>query len=166
MTMPENFPAADDAVFSRAPLPQLGFRLLWEAVADVEARIDLGPGPQGERFLVPVLGGRFRPGPGIEGLEGEILPGGADRQILRPDGVKELDAIYEMRTISGAVLGIRNRVLIDDTVAPRYAMSRIHVTAPDGPFAWLNRRLIVGTLQSARPERQAVIIRAWQVDAT
>jgi hypothetical protein len=166
MSMAESATASDDAAFARAPLPHLGFRLLWEAVADVEARIDLGPGPLGERFLVPVLGGCFRPGPGIEGLAGKILPGGADRQLLRPDGVKELDAVYEMRTACGAVLGIRNRVLIDDSISPRYAMSRIHVTAPDGPFAWLNRRLIVGTLQSARPERQAVIIRAWQVDAT
>lgn len=164
--MDGNSSEAYEAAFSLAPLPHLGFRLLWEAMADIGERIDLGPGPLGARFLIPVLGGCFRPGPGIEGLEGEILPGGADRQLLRPDGVKELDAIYEMRTACGAVLGIRNRVLIDDSISPRYAMSRIHVTAPDGPFAWLNRRLIVGTLQSARPGRQAVIIRAWQVDAT
>lgn len=45
------------------------------------------------------------------------------------------------------------------------AMSRIHVTAPVGPLEWLNRRVIVGTLQSARPGRQAVIIRTCQVEA-
>ena len=45
-------------------------------------------------------------------------------------------------------------------------MSRIHVTAPAVPLEWLlNRRVIVGTPQSARPGWQAVIIRACQVEA-
>lgn len=121
-----------DDVFSRAPLPQLGFRLLWEAVADVDGRADLGRGPLGERFLVLVTGGRFRGGPAVDGRQGVILPGGVDRQLLRTDGVKELDASYEMKTEAGIVLGNRNRV-------------------------------IVGTSQAARPERQAVVIRAWEV---
>jgi hypothetical protein len=45
-------------------------------------------------------------------------------------------------------------------------MSVIAVTAPDGPHSWLNRRLITGTLQSARPDRQAVIVRGWLMDNT
>jgi hypothetical protein len=101
----------------------------------------------------------------VAGLFGAILPSGVDRQLLRPDGVKELDAIYEMRTHEGIVLSVRNRVVLDNDRAPRYAMSRIHVTAPKGALDWLNRRLIIGTLQSARSERQAVIIRVWEADA-
>ncbi|WP_293864651.1 DUF3237 domain-containing protein [uncultured Alsobacter sp.] len=155
-----------NALFERVPLPQLGFRLLWQAIADIEPRMDLGEGPLGQRFMVPIKGGEFKGGPGIEGLDGEILPGGADRQLLRRDGVKELEAIYEMRTKAGIVLNIRNRVLVDDSRTPRYALSRIEVTAPLGPLDWLNRRLILGTLQPARPAREAVIIRAWEADAT
>lgn len=139
---------------------------MWEAIADIAEREALGSGPQGERFIVPVLGGTFRGGPDFPDLNGTILPGGADRQTLRPDGVKELDALYEMRTQDGAILSVRNRVLIDDSrPGGRYALSRIHVTAPDGPWAWLNRRIILGTLQSARPARAAVVIRAWEADA-
>ena len=44
---------------------------------------------------------------------------------------------------------------------PRYAMSRIEVTAPQGRWDWLNRRLIVGTLQGLRPRHAAVLIRGW-----
>jgi len=115
--------------------------------------------------MVPILGGRFHAGPAGVGAQRRVLAGGADRQLLRADGVKELDAIYEMQTDDGTILSIRNRVIVDVTKTPeRYAMSVIEVIAPEGPFAWLNRWLIVGTLQSARPAQQAVIIRAWLMD--
>jgi hypothetical protein len=143
--------------------------LLWEALIDVGERQDLGPGPLGGRAIVPILGGMFRGGPGMAAdqaaFNGVVEAGGADRQLLRIDGAKELDALYEMRVTDGSLLTVRNGVIIDDTVeGPRYALSRIHVTAPNGCWDWLNRRLIVGTLQSARPTRQAVIIRAWLID--
>ncbi|MDZ7904787.1 MAG: DUF3237 domain-containing protein [Cypionkella sp.] len=140
-------------------------RLVWEAVVDVAERQSLGVGPNGARFIVPILGGVFRGGPGFEKLRGTVPAGGADRQVLRPDGIKELDAQYEMSVDDGTVLTIRNRVLVDETVAgPRYALSRIHVVAPQGDWDWLNRRLFVGTLQTARPKRAAVIVRAWLVE--
>jgi hypothetical protein len=85
-----------------------------------------------------------------------VLPGGADRQLLRPDGVKELDALYEMETHDGAAITVRNRVLVDDPSPDgRYARSVLQLTAPDGPHAWLNRRVFVGTLASLRPQREA-----------
>lgn len=139
-------------------------RLLWEALVDVSNVIEMGNGPLGERRMVPITGGIFRGGPGLEGFRGKVLPGGADRQLIRRDGAKELDALYEMQVDDGAILTIRNRVIIEDHGdGSRYAMSRIEVAAPEGPWDWLNRRLILGTLQSARPERAAVIIRGWEM---
>ncbi|MBF9036757.1 DUF3237 family protein [Rhodobacterales bacterium HKCCE2091] len=144
--------------------PNIDFRMLWEALVDIAPTRALGTGPLGERRIVPIIGGTFRGGPGLDSLEGVVLPGGADRQLVRPDGAKELDALYEMEVADGTVLTIRNRVIIDETVpGPRYALSRIEVTAPEGPWAWLSRRLIVGTLQTARPEREAVIVRGFEV---
>lgn len=137
-------------------------RLLWTADVAIGERQDLGQGPLGARGIIPILGGRFEGAPGFEGFHGVVLPGGADRQLLRADGVKELDALYEMQVHDGTVLTIRNRVMIDETdPTARYALSRIQVIAPSGPWAWLSRRLIVGTLESARPLRAAVIIRGW-----
>lgn len=140
------------------PAPEA--RLAWEAQVDIGERQSLGQGPRGERFIVPILGGRFE-GPR---LRGTVLPGGADRQLLRADGVKELDALYELQTDDGAVITVRNRVLIDESVTPgRYARSVLQLSAPAGPHDWLNRRVFVGTLHSLRPARAAVCIRVYEL---
>lgn len=136
--------------------------LVWHAVVDIAPRETLGTGARGERFIVPILGGVFWGGPGFEALHGRVRAGGADRQLLRGDGVKELHALYEMETHDGAVLTIDNRVLVDEAAQPqRYALSHLHVSAPAGPHAWLNRRVLLGTLQPLRPRRDAVLVRAW-----
>ncbi|WP_256861404.1 DUF3237 domain-containing protein [Hydrogenophaga sp. H7] len=97
-------------------------------------------------------------------LRGTVLPGGADRQLLRADGVKELDALYELQTDDGAVITVRNRVLIDESATPgRYARSVLQLSAPAGPHDWLNRRVFVGTLHSLRPARAAVCIRVYEL---
>jgi hypothetical protein len=57
---------------------------------------------------------------------------------------------------------VNNQVIIDPSLQPeRYAMSCIRLTAPEGPHAWMNRRIFVGTLQPLRPEREAVLIRGY-----
>lgn len=140
------------------PAPEA--RIAWEAQVDIGERQSLGHGPRGERFIVPILGGRFE-GPR---LRGTVLPGGADRQLLRADGVKELDALYELQTDDGAVITVRNRVLIDESAIPgRYARSVLQLSAPAGPHDWLNRRVFVGTLHSLRPARAAVCIRVYEL---
>lgn len=139
-------------------------RLLLEAAVTVAPRQDLGRAPKGERFIVPITGGSFWGGPGFEALQGRVVPGGADRQLLRADGIKELDAFYELQCDDGTLITVRNRVLIDDGVSPRYARSTIQLTAPAGPHAGLNRRVIVGTLQPLRPQAEAVLVRMWLLD--
>jgi hypothetical protein len=138
-------------------------RLLWHAAVTIDDRIELGRGPLGERFIVPITGGCFWGGPELPQLHGTVVPGGADRQLLRADGVKELDALYELRVHDGTVLTVHNRVLIDESIAPRYARSVLSVTAPAGPWAWLNRRVLVGTLQALRPEAAAVLVRVFEL---
>ncbi|HMS27533.1 MAG TPA: DUF3237 domain-containing protein [Burkholderiaceae bacterium] len=132
--------------------------LLYQATVDIGDRQDLGTSPLGQRYLIPILGGTFEG----EGLKGTVLPGGADRQLLRADGCKLLDAEYEMRTDDGVTLSIRNRVLIDDNPPqPRYARSVVDITAPAGTYAWLSRKILIGTLRSLQPERQAVLITVY-----
>ena len=138
--------------------PQL--TLAYVAHVDIGERQDLGRGALGERFLIPILGGEFEG----EHLHGRVLPGGADRQWLRPDGVKELDALYEMCTHDGGIITVRNRVLIDESASGgRYARSVVQLRTTCAAYEWVNRRVFVGTLQSLKPQRQGVRISVYQL---
>lgn len=53
----------------------------------------------GHRRIVPIVGGAIS-----GGVDAEILPGGADWQIVRPDGAIEIDGRYSARTPDGAYL--------------------------------------------------------------
>ena len=119
----------------------------------------LGKGPLGGRFRVPITGGEFQGA----GLKGKGLAGGADRQLLRADGVKQLDALYEMQTDDGAVLTVRNQVLVHGTGCGRYAFSTINIQAPDGPDAWLNKAGYVGSLTSLKSAEEAVLGKVYRV---
>ena len=83
--------------------------------------------------------------------------------MLRADGMLELDALYEMETDDGAILTVNNRVLIDTRAQRRDALLEDRDPGARGPYAWLNRLTIVGTLTSLKPEREAVLIRAFKL---
>lgn len=155
--------AAEEAPPGLTDLPLVPPRteFVYEAVVEIAPLVPLGDSPLGERRIVPITGGRFQ-GPRIRGT---VLPGGADRQLVRKDGVRQLDALYEMQAEDGAILTVRNQVLIDPgrDGTPDHRFSNIAVTAPEGPHAWLNRLVLVGTLHSLRPAQAAVLVRAFRL---
>ena len=139
-------------------LPRTQF--VYELIADLEPTLNLGDSPLGERRMVPIVGGTFE-GPNIRG---KVLPGGTDRQLVRKDGVRVLNALYELQTDDGAIITVNNHVLVDDQPGrQRYVFSTLEITAPKGPHVWLNRGVFVGTLNSLRPGRSAVLIRVYKV---
>ena len=143
--------------FSSVPAPVAPTATLaWEARVTTTPRQPMGRGPAGERFIIPITGGTFD---GPMGLRGTVIPGGADRQLWRPDGVRELDALYEMQHEDGSVFTIHNQVTIHEEAGkPRYAFSHVKVKAPEGPHAWLNQRVF-----SLPPGSGAVVIRVWML---
>lgn len=63
---------------------------------------DHGVTRAGHRRVVPIASGR------ISGIfDAEILPGGADWQIVRPDGSIEIDTRYSARTPDGEYVHLR-----------------------------------------------------------
>jgi hypothetical protein len=66
---------------------------------------ELGTTPLGRRRIIGITGGRFQG----ERLSGRVLPGGADWQVIRADGVADLDARYTLQTDDGALIYVRNR---------------------------------------------------------
>jgi hypothetical protein len=88
-----------------APVPGL------EPAFTVNARLgaleDHGVTRAGHRRVVAVAGGLVR-GRLPSGLfEAEILPGGADWQVVRPDGAIEIDTRYSARTADGEFVHFR-----------------------------------------------------------
>lgn len=134
--------------------------LVMEITCDIAGSIDLGDTPTGHRAMVPITGGSFT-GAGIKGI---VLPGGADRQLLRSDGYKNLEARYELQTDDGQVISVFNRVLAKVNRAPSDPVfSNITLSAPEGKYGWINREVYIGTLTSLRPARQAVLIRVFRI---
>jgi hypothetical protein len=149
---------------SQAPQPEF----IAEVQAEVAAPIVIGAGAAGERRIVPIIGGRVS-GPR---LEGEILPGGADFQLIRPDGVAEIEARYALRLNDRALVHVVNRglrhaapedverLLRGEAVPPERVYFRtapcFETAAP--AHAWLRRRLFVG-LGERQPA--AVIVRIF-----
>jgi hypothetical protein len=122
---------------------------------DVGPMRDLGPTPQGRRRIVPILGGRVV---GLR-LQADIVPGGADWQHERSDGVLELTARYSMLTKDGVEIAITNRGL---RRAPQPIMERLSrgeavdpalvyfrtvpvFEAPVGRYDWLNKCIFLAT---------------------
>ena len=68
-------------------MADLKSELLFEISADLEIPQAIGTTPHGTRRIVPVTGGSFA-GPK---LKGEVLPGGGDWVLTRPDNARELD---------------------------------------------------------------------------
>ena len=143
----------------------LTYHLTWEAAVLVDDPINIPAGLNGPRRVIPISGGTFRGGPQYPDFQGKVLATGADRQRILSEGIRELDALYEMEVNDGTVLTVRNRVVINETLgtSPRYAVSRITVDAPNGPWGWLSSRMFVGTLQSLRPDFPGVLIRGYEV---
>jgi len=116
---------------------------------------ELGETPQGRRRIIGITGGSFS---GAK-LSGRVLPGGADWQVIRADGVADLDARYTLETGDGALIYVRNRgyrhgpsnilekLAAGEAVDPSLYYMR---TTPlfetgDARYAWLNRMICVAS---------------------
>lgn len=76
--------------------------LFAEFRVEVGKPVKLGDDGFGEARIVPILGGVVT-GPG---LTGRILPGGADEQRIRADGVTRIHARYVIEAADGALIRV------------------------------------------------------------
>ena len=128
---------------------------LFKAEIRLAAAQELGETPAGRRRIIPISGGRFEG----ERIAGRVLPGGADWQVIRPDGVADLDARYTLETADGALIYVRNkgyrhgpaavldRLRAGEEVDPAlyYMRTTPWFETGDSRYAWLNRIVCVAT---------------------
>lgn len=135
-------------------MPLMSEKPIFLIQCQLESILKFGVTPYGERRIINILGGT------VEGpkLKGRILPGGADWQIVRNDGVVDLRARYTVETDSGAHIlvnseGLRHgppevmeRLARDETVDPSlyYFRAFMRFETADPAASWLNRILTIG----------------------
>jgi hypothetical protein len=120
--------------------------------------LDLGDTQWGRRRVVPIVGGSFDG----ERLRGDVLPGGADWQVLHADGMITVDTRYTLRTHDGALVylttqGVRHgppevlaRLAAGEPVDPAEYYFRLFLRFETGhpAYFWLGRTL--GVASAAR----------------
>jgi len=144
----ETAPAAP----SESTLP--GLRHVTTIRVAVSEPIDLGEGADGWRRIVPIESGTA-----TGEISGRVLPGGADFQVRRPDGVTDLEARYPLELDDGTRVEVVNhairagspddieRLMIGEPVAPEriYFRGTPRLRAPQGPWEWVNRTVFVAS---------------------
>jgi hypothetical protein len=141
-------------------------QLVFEVRGALDAPVVVGDTPVGLKRVVPILGGTFS-GPEMRGT---IVPGGADWQYVRPDGVTVVEARYLLRTDDEVLIEVHNRgirhgpaetmrrLAAGENVDPSeyYFRATPVLIAPAGKYEWLNRNLFVCT-----GARYATAITLW-----
>ncbi|MDE6741515.1 MAG: DUF3237 family protein, partial [Muribaculaceae bacterium] len=108
--------------------------------AEIGEAINGGQNPHGVRVTIPITGGT------VTGkINGSIIPGGADYQLINPDQYRsELQAIYTIMTNDSVAIHVCNeginRFAPDDSY---FMTSRKFECDINSPYDWLNNRIFI-----------------------
>ena len=138
-------------------IPTPGLAHEFDVTVELGAIADHGVTRAGHRRVVPILGGTV-----TGAIEGTILPGGGDWQLVHDDGSIEIDGRYSIQTASGALVylqvrGVRNQATDS---SPVYFRTTVHVETADPGLARLQHALLIA---SCVRDADAVRYRAYSV---
>jgi hypothetical protein len=159
-------------VAQAAEAPPVQTEFAFEARVTVDKPLVVGESAHGLRRIVPITGGTVA-GPLFKG---RVVPGGADWQFVRPDGVLEVLAKYTLQADDGTLVLIENRglrhaspavmerITKGENVDPKeyYFRTTAQFEAPRGSkYEWLNRAVFIGV---AERQPDAAVIRFYRVN--
>ncbi|HPM81577.1 MAG TPA: DUF3237 domain-containing protein [Candidatus Anammoximicrobium sp.] len=121
-----------------------------QASVDPPQTID---GPLGQRLFIPVTGGTLRG----DRISGVLQAGGADFQLIRRDGVAELDVRVTILTDDGVTIQLKGHGLrhtspevfakimsgVEVDPAEYYFREAMFFEAPAGTYDWLNKIIAI-----------------------
>lgn len=143
----------------------------FELRAEVGPPMEIGEVPHGRRRIVPILGGTVR-GPQFNA---KVVPGGADWQLIQPDGFSELDTRYTLETEQGQRVYVQNagirhappdvmqKLLAGEIVDPKLVYFRtvpkFETAVPE--LQWIARSVFVGIGERFPAE---VVVRFYRLE--
>ncbi len=121
---------------------------------------DMGLGADGYRINYPIAGGTFV---GLDGMQGTVVPGGADMSVERNDGVTMIEALYRLKTDDGQIIIIHNAgiwrlnekglakqakgVALEDMLdSDAYCRTVPSFKTQPGKYDWLSDYIYVGSI--------------------
>ncbi|MDE7420929.1 MAG: DUF3237 family protein [Muribaculaceae bacterium] len=132
---------------------------VFDIKAEIGAAINEGPCPHGVRITIPITGGE------VTGkVNGKVIPGGADYQILNPEQQRsELQAIYTIMTNDSVAIHVCNEGINRFSPDDSYFMTSPKFECDiNSPYNWLNNRIFM-----CRPvgfEQNAITLRVWMAE--
>ena len=150
--------------------PQLETKYVFTITAKIAEVTTAGDIGSGVRRIIPIVGGEVKG----EGVNGKVLPFGADFQIIRPNELIELEAKYAFETDDGAVVYVENKGMrfgpVDllqklkrgEPVDPKLIYFRTVPRFETGheKYRWLMEKIFIG---SAARHADRVVIDVHQV---
>lgn len=146
-------PRGGEAPSGGAALPDLQLEYVFDISVTLDPPVTVGRTGVGVRRIIPITGGTVR-GPALNGV---VMPGGADWQVIRDDGVTDIDARYTIRADDGALIYISNpgireatpeviaRLTAGEIVPPSqyYFRTTPRCETSSEKYRWMTRRLFV-----------------------
>ena len=151
-----NAPTTTSATTSTLPTPALQhvIDLTVYVAAPIEAGTVVGLNSRGKRRIIPITGGTA-----TGQINGKVLPGGADFQIVVSETTADLDARYMIELDNGEHIFVQNRALRRGSAADIAKLVRGEPVEPEAIYfrcvptfevsspalEWLTQSIFVGT---------------------
>jgi hypothetical protein len=147
-----------------------GLEFVFAAFVSIGTPLEAGEIASGRRRIIPITGGYVT---GLR-LSGSVLPGGADWQVVLPDGTAQLVARYTLQAADGTLISVVNRgvrrgppdvlarLAAGEAVDPSqyYFRATPSFEVAPGPHEWLARSVFVAVGERTPAQ---VVIRVFEV---
>lgn len=122
--------------------------LIMKLQVKIENSLDVKDDGSGYLRVIPIIGGTF------EGkINGTIVPGGADWNTARENGISHVFAKYLLKTEDGEFIAIENegKINFGEGLSKIVTSPRLQADSK-GNYAWLNTGVYVGSLEVGKVE--------------
>lgn len=127
--------------FADPPAHNPAVEFAFSIFATIEGVLAVGETATGQIRAIPITGGEVLG----KDIAGRVIPGGADWQRTRSDGVTEIEATYALELADKTLVKVVNRGLIVPAApgSPAYFRTAVEFTAPNGDWQWLNEAIFL-----------------------